>query len=113
MQHSGTVLRATPTATAIARTGAPNSCFSRRISRTRRIDTLSAGIGPPSHPDETADRSPAQRSGNTTPPRGGRLQIGLADFTPEPPADITSESLADLARNTHTTAAVLLGASDW
>src|SRR4051812_31293392 len=99
-RQSCTVLRATPTATAIARREAPHSCFSRRISRTRRIDTLSAGIGPPSRPDETADRSPAQRSGNTTPPRGGRLQIGLADFSPESPADITSESQADLARNT-------------
>ena len=46
-RHSCTVLRATLTATAIARSELPHSNFNRRISRTRRIDTLSAGIGPP------------------------------------------------------------------
>ncbi len=54
--------------------------LNRRISRTRRIDTLSAGIGPPSRPDEKGDRSPAQWSGNTTPSGGGRHQIGMADI---------------------------------
>ena len=66
-RQSCTVLRVTPTATAIARTEVPHSYLNCRISRTGRIDTLLAGIGPPSRPDETADRSPAQRSGNTTP----------------------------------------------
>ena len=52
----------------------------RNPSGTRRIDTLSVGIGSLSGPDETADRSPTQRSNNTTPPRSGRLQIRMADI---------------------------------
>src|SRR5689334_3692071 len=43
---SPTVLRAKLSDRAICRSLAP-PCFRRRISRTRRIDTLSAGIGPP------------------------------------------------------------------
>ena len=53
----------------------------------------------PSRPDERTDRSPAQRSGNATPLRGGRLQIGTADITSELMADMTSECLADLPRS--------------
>lgn len=64
----------------------------RNPSGTRRIDTLSVGIGSLSGPDETADRSPTQRSNNTTPPRSGRLQIRMAD--------IKWDSLANLPRNT-------------
>jgi hypothetical protein len=91
----------TLTATAMARSERPHSNFNPRISRTRCIDTLSAGIGPPSPPERT-DRSPAQRPSNATPLESGRLQIGTADITSESEsvADIKSECLADLLRNT-------------
>src|SRR3954469_8627749 len=44
---------------AIARSVAPQACFSRRISRIRRIDTLLAGIGSSSSKREGPLRSPA------------------------------------------------------
>ena len=39
--------RAVPIDRPIVRSDAPQSCLSRRISRTRRIDALSAGIDSP------------------------------------------------------------------
>jgi len=62
---SATVLRATLSDRAISRSLAPHSCFRHKISRTRRIDTLSADIGPPlvmamtSRAPSTAQRSSA------------------------------------------------------
>jgi len=38
---------------------------------------------------------------NNHPKGGGRLQIGMADFIPESPADIKSETVADFRRNPH------------
>ena len=78
------MLRATPSDRAIARSVAPHSCLRRRISRTRRIDTLSAGIGSPArHGHDEQRRPPAQRSsdhhltGWPTSNRNGRDQIGI------------------------------------
>src|SRR6202035_5533915 len=89
----------TLTATAMARSERPHSNFNRRISRTRRIDTLSAGIGPPLA--LTRGQTAHLPSGRATPPlRGGRLQIGTADIKSESVADMKSEGLADLLRNT-------------
>src|ERR1044071_2609027 len=70
---SPTVLRARLSDRAICRSLAP-PCFRRRISRTRRIDTLSAGIGPPLVvPDEqrTVHRPAVERLPPLT---------GVADF---------------------------------
>src|SRR6476619_1491500 len=104
---SATVLRARLSERAICRSLAP-PCFRRRISRTRRIDTLSAGIGPPLVvPDEqSAVHRPAVEP---LPPLsgGGRLQIGMAEITSESVADFIPESPADFARNTHAASAAL------
>src|SRR4051794_26091012 len=43
-RYSATVVWPTPTERAIVRTLAPHACFSRKTSRTFRIDNLSAGI---------------------------------------------------------------------
>ena len=96
---TATVLRAIPNDWAIARSVAPHSCLRRRISRTRRIDTLSAGIGSPArhHRDEQRD-PPAQRSSDRH-PKGGRLQIGMAEIKSESVADFIPESVAGLLRN--------------
>ena len=80
-----TVLRARLSERAIGRSLAPPSCFRRRISRTRRIDTLSAGIGPPLVvPDEQSavhrpavERLPPPR-GWPTSDRNGRHHIGIS-----------------------------------
>jgi hypothetical protein len=74
-----------PQRSAIARSVAPHSCLRRRISRTRRIDTLSAGIGSPTRHGFDEHRSPpAQRSSDRHPfpgwptsNRNGRVQIGI------------------------------------
>ena len=100
-RQSRTVLRAVSTATAIARDEAPHSYFSRLF----RVASHRHSFGrhrSPSAPDEKADRSPAQRSGNANPLRGWPT----SDWNRWPtsrrksPADITSECLADLPRNT-------------
>jgi len=91
---SATVLRAMLRDRAIARSVAPHFVLEAQESRvTRRIDTLSAGIGPSALVVATS-RAPstAQRSSARHPSRGGRLQIGMAE--------IKSESVADFARNT-------------
>src|SRR3954471_11919502 len=46
-RYSATVVWPTPTERAIVRTLAPHACFSRKTSRTFRIDNLSAGIVSP------------------------------------------------------------------
>ena len=46
-RYSATVVCPTPTERAIVRTLAPHAYFSRRTSRTLRIDNLSAGIATP------------------------------------------------------------------
>src|SRR6185312_14722584 len=99
---SPTVLRARFSDRAICRSLAP-PCFRRRISRTRRIDTLSAGIGPPRSLFLTS-RAPctAQRSSARHPSRGGRLHSGMAEIKSESVADFIPESAADFARNTQT-----------
>ena len=76
---SATVLRARLGDRAICRSLAPPSCFRRRISRTIRIDTLSAGIGPRS--------SFLTSRGRRTPPSGRALATppGVADFRSEWP----------------------------
>src|SRR5215467_11035888 len=71
---------------AISRSLAPHSCLSRRISRTRRIDTLLAGIGPPArhcHDEQSAEYRPAVErlpplQGWPTSNRNGRHQIGIS-----------------------------------
>src|SRR6516225_10724324 len=71
---------------AISRSLAPHSCLSRRISRTRRIDTLLAGIGPPArhcHDEQSAEYRPAVErlppfQGWPTSNRNGRDQIGIS-----------------------------------
>ena len=68
-----------PPQRAIARSEAPASYFSRRISRTRRIDTLSAGIPVPPRVQREGGPGPAQRSSNHPPPKG------VADFRSEWP----------------------------
>jgi hypothetical protein len=55
---SATVLRAMPSERATARSVAPHAFLRRRISRIRRIDTLSAGIGSPAHRWSAIDRGP-------------------------------------------------------
>jgi hypothetical protein len=78
-----TVLRATPIATAIARSDAPNSYFTRRISRTRHIATLSAGIGPPLALTRRqtvpllSDRATTPPQGLPTTDRNGRYDLGM------------------------------------
>src|ERR1051325_2807777 len=81
---SATVLRARLSDRAICRSLAP-PCFRRRISRTRRIDTLSAGIGPPLVvPDEqSAVHRPVVEHlpplpGWPTSDRNGRDQSGIS-----------------------------------
>jgi hypothetical protein len=69
VRHSCAVLRATLTATAIARSERPHANFNRRISRTSRIDTLSAGIGPPLA--LTRGQTAHLPSGRATPPPQG------------------------------------------
>jgi hypothetical protein len=94
------VLRARFSDRAICRSLAPPSFFRRRISRTRRIDTLSAGIGPPLVvPDEQRRRTPPSGRALATPFRGGRLQIGMAEIKSESLADFIPESPADFPRN--------------
>src|SRR3979409_1288806 len=95
-----TVLGARLSARAICRSLAP-PCFRRRISRTRRIDTLSAGIGPPARhcrDEQKAEHCPAVE--RLTPLRGGRPQIGVAEIKSESVADFIPESVADFVRNT-------------
>jgi len=101
-RHSCTVLRATLIATAIARSERAHSNFNRKIARTRRMDTLSAGIGPPSRPDERTDRSLDPGVEQRHPSAVGRPQIGTADITSESVADMKSECPADLLGNTQT-----------
>lgn len=80
-----TVLRAMPSERAIARSLAPQACFRRRISRTRRIDTLSAGIGSPTRHWSVTDRRPLTRpaveqptpQGVPTSNRNGRHHVGI------------------------------------
>src|SRR3954449_1133055 len=88
-----TVLRAMPSDRAIARSLDPQACFRRRISRTRRIDTLSAGIGSPTRHWSVTNRSPLTRPAIERPPpdgwptsnrdgrhhvgTGGRLHLGI------------------------------------
>ncbi len=65
-------------------------------SRTRRIDTLSAGIGPPARrcrDEQSAEHYPAVER---LPPLSA-----VADFKSESVADFIPESVADFARNTH------------
>src|SRR3954451_22073838 len=79
-----TVLRAMPSDRAIARSLDRQACFRRRISRTRRIDTLSAGIGSPTRHWSVTNRSPLARpaierpppDGWPTPNRDGRHHVG-------------------------------------
>src|SRR5215472_6951663 len=83
---TATVLRAMLSDRAISRSLAPHSCLSRRISRTRRIDTLLAGIGPPTrhcHDEQSAEYRPAVErlpplQGWPTSDRNGRDQIGIS-----------------------------------
>jgi hypothetical protein len=77
-RHRCTVLRATLTATAMARSERPHPYFSSRISPTRRVDTLSAGIGPPLV--LTRWRTAHLPSGRATTPHQG-----MADFRSEWP----------------------------
>src|SRR6266700_905191 len=87
--YSATAVRPIPTDWAITRALAPQAYFRRRISRTFRIDNLSAGIGPPPAGSQREDLAPF-RLPTTEPaspyPQGGRLP---------------SESVAALARIAH------------
>jgi hypothetical protein len=65
----------------------------------RRIDTLSAGIGPPARHSWRAERrAPAQWSSACHPSRGGRLQIGMAVIKSVSVAGFIPESVADFPR---------------
>ena len=93
-----------PSERAIARSVAPPSYLRRRISLTRRIDTLSAGHRLPRPSFPTTSKGP--RPGPAVerwrhPSTGGRLQIGMAEIKSESVADFIPESLADLLRNQH------------
>jgi len=72
-RHSRAVLHATSTARLIARSEAHASCFRRRISRTRRIDTLSAGIRAP--PRVQRDRRPGPNPAVEQPPTPQGCQV--------------------------------------
>jgi hypothetical protein len=76
---SATVPRAMPSERAIVRSLAPPSYLRRRISLTRRIDTLSAGIGSPAHrsPRRAKGRSSARQSSDGATLKGGRDQIEI------------------------------------
>jgi hypothetical protein len=89
---------------AFVRSVAPHSCLRRRISRTRRIGTLSAGVGPLLDvPSTSRGPSNAQRSSACHPLHpGGRLQIGMAEIKSESVADFIPVSVAD-PRNMHRT----------
>ena len=95
------MLRAIPNDRAIARSVAPHSCLRRKISRTRRIDTLSAGIAPPArHGHDEQQEPPAQRSSERH-PKGGQNQFGMAEIKSESVAAFIPESGAGLFRNQH------------
>src|ERR1700757_2791086 len=53
----------------------------------------------PSFPRRAKGRSPAQRSSDAPPSKGGRLQIEMAEIKSESVADFIPESVADLLRN--------------
>src|SRR4029079_6521026 len=103
-RYSATVDRLTPTDMAICRSLRPSACFSLKASRIFRIGALSAGIGPPL----------LQRKGGRV-PRFVRRQRerqahpkGVAGFDRNrwptsvgTGGRIASESVADLARITH------------
>ena len=93
------MLRAIPNDRAIARSVAPHSCLSRRISRTPRTGTLSAGIVPPArHGHDEQQEPPAPRSSDRH-LEGGRLQIGTAEIKSESVAAFIPESVAGFLRN--------------
>ena len=65
----------------ISRSLPPHASFRRKISRTRRIDTFSAGIGPPARhgsDEQSAEHRPAVE--RLPPLQGGRLQIGMTEI---------------------------------
>ena len=64
------MLRAIPNNRAIARSVAPHSCLRRRISRTRCIDTLSAGIAPLARHGHDEQQEPPRPAVERSPPRG-------------------------------------------
>src|SRR3954467_7795997 len=108
-----TVLRAMPSDRAIARSLDPQACFRRRISRTRRIDTLSAGIGSPTRHWSVTNRSPLTRPATERPPpdgwptsnrdgrhhvgAGGRLHLGIGGRL-APESAVPHETAASLAK---------------
>jgi hypothetical protein len=88
------------------RAEARHAYLNRNISRPRRIDTLSWHRSPPSRPDETGERSPAQWPDIAKPLGGSGISLeSVASFASQSAADIKSECLADgMRRATPSTA---------
>jgi hypothetical protein len=67
------------------------------------ISVKLAGIGSPARHHHDEQRDPAAQWSSDRHPKGGRLQIGMAEIKSESVADFIPQSVADLLRNQHAT----------